>query len=43
MKTFQTCELSIFVDVTVIFLDEKGGDDYFILFFFKLTIESKSI
>jgi hypothetical protein len=38
-----TCELSIFVDVTVIFLDEKCGDDYFVLFFFKLTIESKSI
>jgi hypothetical protein len=37
------CELSIFVDVTVIFLGEKCGDHYFILFFFKLTIEFKSI
>jgi hypothetical protein len=39
-----SCELSIFVDVTVIFFFcEKCGGDYFILFFFKLTIESKSI
>jgi hypothetical protein len=39
-----SCELSIFVDVTVIFLGEKCGVDYFVLFiFFKLTIESKSI
>jgi hypothetical protein len=38
-----SCELSIFVDVTVIFLGEKCGDDYFILFLFKLTIEFKSI
>jgi hypothetical protein len=41
-----SCELSIFVDVTVIifrFLGEKCGDDYFILFYLKLTIESKSM
>jgi hypothetical protein len=29
--------------MSLIFLGEKCGDDYFILFFFKLTIESKSI
>jgi hypothetical protein len=38
-----SCELSIFVNVIVIFLSEMCGDDYFILFLFKLTIESKSI
>jgi hypothetical protein len=38
-----SCELSIFVDVTVILFCEKCGGDYFILFLFKLTIESKSI
>jgi hypothetical protein len=36
-----SCELTIIVDVTVIFLGEKCCVDYFI--FFKLTIESKSI
>jgi hypothetical protein len=29
-----SCELSIFVDVTVIFLGEKCGVDCFVLFFF---------
>jgi hypothetical protein len=39
-----SCELSIFVAVTVIFLGEKCGVPMGILFtFFKLTIGSKNI